>query len=706
MNIEQVRSRLSRKNTVSLPAARTGGFLNTTSALLILAAISCGSGQPARGSGGATGAGSGGSSAKGGSGGADGSGGIAGAASGGAGGGGASGSGGAAAGGNGGNGGTTSTGGRSGSGGATGNGGRSGSGGTTGSGGVTGAGGTTATGGATGTGGATCTPYCINKTCGSDGCNGTCGGCPTTQLCSANGTCQAPGGSGIVIDTKSQLTSISPDIYGVAFATDGTDDSYKVAALDRWGGDSEASYNWQKDINNSGGDWNCANYAGSGNATDTFVQTNKSRQLDTLITIPITGWLANVATTTDNTYSAQIGQNLSFCNYPQLSDGSLLSSGTCCKAIGTQESVLVDKGSSNLDTSFMANWVSHFVSTFGTAANGGVKYYQLDNEPDNWQALRQDIYPALYPPGTSCMDYSLKIASGNEAGVSPNDDIMNRSIAYAAAIKNADPTAQVLFLSVMNPDDMINLMRTECGVGTWGSGMAVPYTIDKSYAMAVMAKGKQYEDANQRRIFDCLDTHYPGAAQEMWTNTLSHFQGWINSSYPGTGICVSEYNVANDTSDQTVATKEADYLGTFGVMGVRVASYWTTLAPKDSNSNHVHNYAYNAFAMFRNYDGAGGKFGSVSVGAASSYSGIHAYAATDSVSNPTPLWIMLVNTGTSTQSNATITINHFTTGTSAKVYQSVNGAAPVAAVSASISSGVISGFSVAPNSITLLVIGG
>jgi hypothetical protein len=110
--------------------------------------------------------------------------------------------------------------------------------------------------------------------------------------------------------------------------------------------------------------------------------------------------------------------------------------------------------------------------------------------------------------------------------------------------------------------------------------------------------------------------------------------------------------------------------------------------------------------MFRNYDGAGGKFGSVSVGAASSYSGIHAYAATDSVSNPTTLWIMLVNTGTSTQSNATITINHFTTGTSAKVYQSVNGAAPVAAVSASISSGVISGFSVAPNSITLLVIGG
>jgi hypothetical protein len=191
----------------------------------------------------------------------------------------------------------------------------------------------------------------------------------------------------------------------------------------------------------------------------------------------------------------------------------------------------------------------------------------------------------------------------------------------------------------------------------------------------------------------------------MWTNTFSHFQGWINSTYPGTGLCVSEYNVANDTSDQAAAAKEADYLGTFGLMGVRVASYWTTLAPKDSNSNHVRSYSYNAFAMFRNYDGAGGKFGNVSVGAASSYSGVHAYAATDSANNPTALWIMIVNTGTSAQSNVSVTINKFAAGASAKVYQSASGAAPAAAPNATISGGVISGLSIAANSITLLVVG-
>jgi hypothetical protein len=345
------------------------------------------------------------------------------------------------------------------------------------------------------------------------------------------------------------------------------------------------------------------------------------------------------------------------------------------------------------------------VSTFGSAASGGVKYYQLDNEPDNWQGLRQDIYPALYPPGTNCLDYSVKISSGPESGVSPNDDIINRSVAYAAAVKNADPTAQMLFLSVMNPDDMVNLLYTECGVGqSWGSQFAVPYSVSNSYAMAMMAKGKQYEATNHRRIFDCLDTHYPGDAQSMWTNSFSHFRGWINSTYPGTGICVSEYNVSKDTTDATVTAKEADYLGTFGLMGVQVAAYWTTLAPKDSSNNYVHNYSYNAFAMFRNYDGAGGAFGNISVGAQSAYSNVHAYAATDSASSPSKLWIMLVNTGTSTQNSMSIAINNFAAAASAKVYKSVNGAAPAAAPDATISNGSITGFSIEGSTVALIAV--
>ena len=285
-----------------------------------LFATSCGtSAAGGGGSGGATGAGghaSGGSTGGGGSGGgAPGTGGTTGS-------GGSVGTGGVAASGGRSGGGGTSSGGHGGSGASGGGAGGAGSGGTTGSGGATGgSGGTASAGGTSGAAGSACAPSCANKTCGNDGCNGTCGGCPSTQMCSANGVCQTPSGSGVSVDTTVQLTTISPDIYGVAFATDSSDDSSKLAALDRWGGDAEESYNWQKDMNNSGGDWNCANYAGGGSGADTFVQTNKSNGLDSLMTIPITGWLANVATSSESTSRSALGPALSVCNYPQLPDG-------------------------------------------------------------------------------------------------------------------------------------------------------------------------------------------------------------------------------------------------------------------------------------------------------------------------------------------------------------------------------------------------
>ena len=36
----------------------------------------------------------------------------------------------------------------------------------------------------------TCTPTCVGKQCGGDGCGGSCGTCASGQVCSANGTCQ------------------------------------------------------------------------------------------------------------------------------------------------------------------------------------------------------------------------------------------------------------------------------------------------------------------------------------------------------------------------------------------------------------------------------------------------------------------------------------------------------------------------------------
>jgi hypothetical protein len=497
-----------------------------------------------------------------------------------------------------------------------------------------------------------------------------------------------------VIDANSQLTSISNAIYGVAL---NSDDSVALAGVNRWGGDSTDSYNWKTDTFNSGVDWNCANYTGlftspisSGSLTnnaDQFVHYNVSKHLDTLMTVPISGWLSNQQT-----------QNTSLAS---CAGGTL--DQTCCTQIGASESVQVDKGSKNLDTSYMSDWIAHLVSTFGNATSGGVKYYQLDNEPDNWQGLRRDVFPSMYPPGTFCESYYSTIAS---VGTNINQDFINRTMAYAAAIKGADPSSQVLFMSVESPDDLVALSNVECG--DLGS-----YTVDASLTMQILGLGAQHEASTHQRVLDCVDMHYPvagsglTATQAIWDGSSSsvfpHIQKWINTTYPGTGICVSEYNWDNDgtdgsTPDTTTATLEADLLGMYGRFGVRLASYWTTLV-----YNTTHLPIYNAMAMYRNYDGQGGKFGSISVGAASSNSGVHAYAASDSASSPTKLWVMLVNVSGQAQSGLSVSIQNFTPS-SAKVFQTTNGAAPAAAADATLSGGTVTGVSLPAGGVKLLVL--
>jgi hypothetical protein len=371
--------------------------------------------------------------------------------------------------------------------------------------------------------------------------------------------------------------------------------------------------------------------------------------------------------------------------------------------LGTSESILVDKGSLSLDTSYMSDWVAHLVSTFGTAAKGGVKYYQLDNEPDNWQSLRRDIYPTFYPPGTSCESFYDTIAS---VGTNITQDFINRTIAYATAVKSSDPTTNVLFMSTESPLDLIALAALECG-------MPGAYTASSSLTAQILALAAKHEVSTGQRILDCVDTHYPvngglGATQALWNTSITvagkptvfpDIQGWINASYPGTGICVSEYNWSNDTTDTQTAVEEADLLGMFGRFGVRVAAYWTSLVAGTTPKP-----AYNGMAMFRSYDGNGGTFGSQSIGAASSNAGVNVYASSDSATAPTTLWVMLVNVSGADQDGLTITIDHFTAGASASVFRMTSGDAPAAAASVTVSGGVVSGFSLPSDSVALLVI--
>jgi hypothetical protein len=71
---------------------------------------------------------------------------------------------------------------------------------------------------------------------------------------------------------------------------------------------------------------------------------------------------------------------------------------------------------------FQQGWVSHLVDEWGTAADGGLRYYILDNEPSIWHATHRDVHP----------------------GGATMDEVRDRIVQYAQAIKAVDAGALVV----------------------------------------------------------------------------------------------------------------------------------------------------------------------------------------------------------------------------------------------------------------------
>ncbi len=70
----------------------------------------------------------------------------------------------------------------------------------------------------------------------------------------------------------------------------------------------------------------------------------------------------------------------------------------------------------------MTDWVDYLVGKYGTAMEGGVAYYDLDNEPMLWNSTHRDVHP----------------------NPTSYDEMKTRTYLYAAAVKAADPTAETL----------------------------------------------------------------------------------------------------------------------------------------------------------------------------------------------------------------------------------------------------------------------
>ncbi len=428
----------------------------------------------------------------------------------------------------------------------------------------------------------------------------------------------------LTVDTYTEGHDISEYIYGVNLATYEMGDQLNLP-LNRYGGNSTSRYNWKTSSTMLGGDWFfMSNPRGAdspnlphGSATDVFVEQNISTGTDSLLTIPMMGYVSKTREVLCGFSVEKYGEQTETERWhPDCGNGRLV------EPIDGEDRIL---WADPLDTSipvdevFVQEWVEHLSGKYGTAEEGGVQFYSLDNEPMLWFHNHFDVHP-------DPVSY---------------DEIRDKTYQYAPAIKEIDPTAQTIGPAVWGWHAYFSsaLDQSAYGYADRDAHGGTPFL---EWYLQQMAA---YEAEHGVRILDYLDLHYYPSAEgvtlsevgdqatqqrrlnstrTLWDRTykdrswiadeiylVPRMHNWVDDNYPGTKLSISEYNFGG-LEDINGAIAQADVLGIFGRENLHMAMLWGWL-----NIEVDDPWAY-AYRMYRNYDGQKSTFGDVSLSATSS----------------------------------------------------------------------------------------
>lgn len=508
---------------------------------------------------------------------------------------------------------------------------------------------------------------------------------PTPMPTQTISTVQGTAVYGINIDAGSLLRPISPLIYGLAGGADALRAQVRPT-LARWGGNPSSRYNWRLgNAWNAARDWEFRNGNYGNTATDDHqpsgvadktITANRAAGAATILTIPALGWVAK----DDNNNSRSLdvppggGQALAGNAGEAITgyDPSLNRIRTSVPSAARSVSAAA------ADTVFQNEWVRHLVQRFGAAANGGVQYYAIDNEPDLWDGTHTDVHPAQ-------MSY---------AGMVTN------FLDYATAIKEVDPTAQVTgpALSGWTGYYYSALDRGTDKFGTAADRKAHGGT---PFLPWWLAQVRKHDEQAGKRSLDVVDVHWypqggeytaggtdpkmnalrlrstrslwdPTYVDESWiaktwdehtvqgvVRLIPRLHEWVAATYPGTKIGITEWNWgADDTPNGALAI--AEVLGIFGREGVDLAAYWT--APKEGSPGAV------AFQAYRNFDGQGGQFGSTALAAATTDADrLSCYGSLADASGV--VIAIILNKQATETAQASVTVSHFATDAAVAGYQ-------------------------------------
>jgi hypothetical protein len=397
---------------------------------------------------------------------------------------------------------------------------------------------------------------------------------------------------------------ISPMIYGVSMASWATGSRHN-----RIGGNPITRLNWDLgNVWNQGSDWFFENVRGTEGSVYKWVDDAAQAGVRTALVVPTIGWVAK-DTTAVGFPRAKFAAQQKFDPYrPEAGNGLKPDGSKIQPGPPTETSV-------EATPELIGRWVQTMHERDTKRATRGISMYILDNEPSLWNETHRDVHPE---PETY-------------------DELLDRTLRYAAAIRNADPEAWI------------------AGPAEWGWTGYLYSAKDRETGVVVrpdrrvhgdlplipwyLRRLADHEHTTGQRLLDVLDVHfYPAApnvwgasgrtdpdgaalrirstralwdptySDESWINEpvrlIPRMREWVQENYPGRKISLGEWSFgAEDHISGGIAAAEA--LGRFGEQGLDAAYYWG--GPKQDSS------VYFAFRAFLNFDGKGGRFLDLSV---------------------------------------------------------------------------------------------
>jgi hypothetical protein len=458
------------------------------------------------------------------------------------------------------------------------------------------------------------------------------------------------------VDSSRDQRFIFPTIYG----TNQPDWSGKsrYLTLMRIGGNRLTAYNWENNASNAGTDWYNQNdgYLGGGDIPGEAMRAPVAAAFgagaSAIVTIPMAGYVAadklgggDVAAT-PNYLSVRFrvsvpAKGAPFSYPPDLTDAFV----------------------------YQDEFVWWLESRFPGAHTGGAGslFYELDNEPDLWSSTHPRIHP-------NPVTY---------------DELLQRTIATASAIKNVVPTTFVLgpvsygwngYVSLQNaPDaaahgDFLSWYMDQLQAADAASGRRLVDVLDLHWYPEATGGGARITDTGTsaaevaarlqapRSLWDPTYTETSWITQ--WSTQgpielLPRLQAKIDAHDPGLLLAITEYNYGGG-QDISGGIAQADVLGIFGRYGVYAAALWELSSSEQ--------FIYGAFDMYRNYDGAGGAFGDVAISATTSdVARTSVYASVDFGTDQRMVLVALNKTASSL--TAGVAVTHTRRFSRAEVYR-------------------------------------